>query len=127
MKLRTRRGSIRLRLTRSEVAALAEASRVEEAVVIGPLGAALTYALVVDEAATEVTARLDGAKLEVAIPALRARAWAASSEVGIEATQGAGGEGALVILIEKDFACLKPREGEDDDDAYPHPSAGSGC
>ena len=30
-------------------------------------------------------------------------------------------DGEPKILIEKDWSCLKPREGEDDSDAYPHP------
>ncbi len=33
-------------------------------------------------------------------------------------------DGALLsILVEKDFACLAPREGEDDSDMYAHPEA----
>ena len=31
----------------------------------------------------------------------------------------------LAILVEKDFACLAPREGEDESDMFPHPDAGS--
>ena len=30
----------------------------------------------------------------------------------------------LKILVEKDFACLAPREGEDETDMYPHPQEG---
>ncbi len=30
----------------------------------------------------------------------------------------------LSILVEKDFACLAPREDEDETDMYPHPLAG---
>jgi hypothetical protein len=29
----------------------------------------------------------------------------------------------LNILVEKDFACLAPRAGEDERDMYPHPNA----
>jgi hypothetical protein len=32
----------------------------------------------------------------------------------------------LGILVEKDFACLAPREGEDESDMYPHPEAKQG-
>ncbi len=31
---------------------------------------------------------------------------------------------SLKILVEKDFACLAPREGEDESDMYPHPLEG---
>ncbi|MGH8167708.1 MAG: DUF7009 family protein [Woeseiaceae bacterium] len=30
----------------------------------------------------------------------------------------------LSILVEKDFACLAPREGEDDSDKFPNPLEG---
>jgi hypothetical protein len=29
---------------------------------------------------------------------------------------------SLQILVEKDFACLTPRKGEDDGDAFPNPN-----
>ena len=32
----------------------------------------------------------------------------------------------LSILVEKDFACLAPREGEDESDMFPHPGAEQG-
>ena len=32
--------------------------------------------------------------------------------------------GVLNILVEKDFACLAPREGEDESDMFPHPLEG---
>jgi hypothetical protein len=35
-------------------------------------------------------------------------------------------DGSLRITLEKDFACLAPREGEDESDNFPHPQAGSG-
>jgi len=47
----------------------------------------------------------------------RARRWAESEEVGIAATVGLG-DGALALLIEKDFPCLTTRPGEDDSDAF---------
>ncbi len=130
MKLRTRAGSLRLRLTRGEVDALASRGLVEESVVVGPGGdGRLVYALVASTAARDVTARLAGARITVELPAALAREWAASEQVGIEAVQAVGsGDAAttLTILVEKDFACLAPRAGEDDADAYPHPGAGNG-
>jgi hypothetical protein len=30
----------------------------------------------------------------------------------------------LRILVEKDFACLAPREGEDESDMFPNPLSG---
>ncbi|MBL9108770.1 MAG: hypothetical protein JNM74_05850, partial [Myxococcales bacterium] len=59
MKLRTRGRSIRLRLTRTEVARLAAGERVEERVPFGP-GTALVYGIGPGEVPT-VEAHLDGA------------------------------------------------------------------
>ncbi|MDB4946095.1 MAG: hypothetical protein JWP97_5629 [Labilithrix sp.] len=127
MKLRTRNGSIRLRLTQAEVATLASNGTVEEQVFLGP-AAALTYRLVASETAQAVGARLEDARITVEVPGARVRAWAASpSEVGIEGEQPIVGHDPLVILVEKDFACLSPRAPGEDEGAFPHPAAGTGA
>ena len=114
MKLRIRDNSLRLRLTRSEVDAFATSGRVEART---PFGAkALVYAIAHEPSADRVSARFANDEILVLVPTKTARAWASSEDVGIEAT-----DGALRVLVEKDFACLKPREGEDDEDAFPHP------
>ena len=127
MKLRTRSSSIRLRLTRSEVAALARDGRVAESIVFGVRPSdTFTYTLVLSETAPAVVARLEGAHVIVEVPAEVGRTWAASEEVGIQANVDVGGGVSLGVLIEKDFACLAPRIGEDDSDAYDHPGAAGG-
>lgn len=126
MKLRTRRGAIRLRLTQGEVATLAAEGRVTETIVIGPReDDVLRYALVASEAATTTGARMDGRDMIVEVPAARAKAWATGGEVGLEATQAVGAA-TLAILIEKDFACLAPRAAEEDVDTFPNPRAPRG-
>ena len=120
MKLRIRGDSLRIRLSQSEVHAFAERGALEDATTFGP-SARLVYALAFGET---ISATLTGARILVTIPAAAARAWATNEEVGLEAAQSTG-EGTLKILVEKDFACLKPR-GEEDADAYPHPSEGTG-
>ncbi len=123
MKLRTRRGAIRLRLTQGEVATLAAEGRVTETIVIGPgTEDVLRYALVASEAATTTGARMEGRDVVVFVPATRAKAWATSDEVGLEGTQVVGAA-TLAILIEKDFACLAPRAAEEDVDTFPNPKA----
>jgi hypothetical protein len=57
--------------------------------------------------------------VEVRVPVDVARAWTDGEEVGIESAAGATPR----ILVEKDFACLSPREGEDDGDAFPNPAS----
>ncbi|MFO7566168.1 MAG: hypothetical protein R6X02_26215 [Enhygromyxa sp.] len=119
MKLRIRGDSLRLRLTRGEVLQLRETGSVVETVHFGTRE--LHYELRSAEVDAPV-ARFDGARIEVSFPREQARAWAEGDAVGISAEH----EG-LALLIEKDFRCLAPREGEDDDDAFPHPGADSGA
>lgn len=122
MKLRLRGSSLRLRLGQAEVAALAKDGRVEESVPFGPKSV-FVYAIRSDDRVSAIEARLDGARIEVVAPRSLIASWAASDDVGLEASQPIAGGEALRILVEKDFACLKPRADEDEGDAFPNPSA----
>lgn len=122
MKLRVRGDSLRLRLTRPEVDALASGHAVEERVRFGP-GVSLRYAVVVAEVAA-VEARFDGSAVSVRLPRAEALAWATGETVGLYATQSAGDGAELRLAVEKDFACMVVRAGEDDRDAFAHPDAG---
>jgi len=42
-------------------------------------------------------------------------------EVSLQAEQPLGDGENLKLLVEKDFRCLSPREGEDDADLFPNP------
>lgn len=123
MKLRVRGDSLRLRLTRAEVEQLRDTGEVRETVHFGPR--ALDYALASGEVAAP-EARFEGDCVLVTLPRALAQAWAISAQVGISAEQALD-SGSLQLLIEKDFKCLAPREGEDDSDAFPHPGAASGA
>jgi 3-methyladenine DNA glycosylase Mpg len=112
MKLRIRGNSLRLRLSRSEVTQLADSGRVEDAIAFGP--SKLTYVLTTSDV-DHVGATYESNRIVVTLPKERAQKWTASDEVGIES------KGELAILVEKDWSCLEPREGEDDGDAFPHP------
>lgn len=125
MKLRTRSHSIRLRLTQSEVQKLSQDGLLTESVTFapGPDGA-LVYELASKASATAVGATFAHGKITVTVPAKILAAWISSDEVGFEGEQAVPGEKPLAILVEKDWACLKPRANESDADAYPHPEAG---
>ncbi len=124
MKLRILGDSLRLRLPRGEVAELRETGRVESAIHFGPgEEQRLVYALVLDPDARRISATLTGREIVVHLPRDQAHAWADGDEVSLVAEQALGPERKLALLIEKDFKCLVPREGEQDSDGYPNPQA----
>ena len=124
MKLRIRDNTIRLRLTQTEVRMLRSDGRVTAATSF-PDGARLQYAVESDSEGAAVTATMRDGLITVHVPAAVAGSWADSEEVSLRGEQDLGGGEVLGLLVEKDFACLAPREGEDESDNYPHPNAGS--
>lgn len=128
MKIRMKNNAVRLRLTRGEVARFAEAGRVEEAIEFGlkPFQQ-FVYALRSDAEIKEVQAIIENNRITVFVPEARADEWANTNKTGIETEQALGGGKTLRLLIEKDFACLEPRPGEDDRDTFPHPLEGGIC
>jgi len=120
MKLRIRGNSLRLRVTRPELEQLASAGKVEESVPF-PGGAQLRYTLRVDPAAQALTAAYRDDVIDVRIPSGQFRDWQRENQVSLRA----GGD--LTILVEKDFACLVAREGEDDSNAFAHPDGPKAC
>ena len=65
--------------------------------------------------------------MTIYVPRAQADKWANTEQIGLEIEQKIGGGNLLRILIEKDFACLEPRAGEDERDAFPHPHNGKTC
>ena len=124
MKLRIRDNSLRLRLTRTEVETLRD-NGVVKARTAFPGGRELRYEIESSPASVNPAAFLSDSTVTVRLPESAVRAWAGSEQVSIEGeSRHASGE-TLTILVEKDFACLAPREGEDESDMFPHPDAGN--
>jgi hypothetical protein len=124
MKLRIRGNSIRLRLTQSEVLELAANGCVQSATSFGD--GELRYGIASIGDGERMSAAFRDNEITIYAPAIAVSEWANSEQVGIEAAQTIK-EGKLHILIEKDFACLKPRHGEDDADTFANPlAAGNG-
>ncbi|MBT8143558.1 MAG: hypothetical protein KJO55_02595 [Gammaproteobacteria bacterium] len=115
MKMRIKGDSLRLRLTQTEVAELASGGACS--VTMNLAQGALTYK-VCSGAVDNLSAGLEHDLLQVTVPRARIMQWAQSDEVTIS-----GQHGPLQILVEKDFACLKPRPGDDDLDTFRHPGA----
>jgi hypothetical protein len=115
MKLRLHDGSLRLRLSQSEIARLHETGKVEDTVVFAP-GKQLFYAIETG-AASAVNATFDDANIRVILPQSVATDWIESDQTSIEASTA-----TLKLLIEKDFQCLH-RPPEPGEDSFPNPLA----
>lgn len=123
MKLRIRGNSVRLRLSQSETVQLDETGTVADSIEFPP-GGRLEYGIEVGDVPA-LEASYDQSGIKVTVPSDTASTWLEPQEVTISAEQSLGGGRVLTILIEKDFACLAPREGEEDSDAFPNPQAGN--
>jgi len=124
VKLRIRDNTLRLRLTQGEVETLRSDS-VVRATTGFPGGRALAYEVESSPASVTPAAFLSDNVVTVRIPETTVLAWASTDQVSIESDQLLDDGDKLRILIEKDFQCLAPRDGEDDTDAFPNPDTGS--
>ncbi len=120
MKLRLQDDSVRLRLSVSEVRNIGS-GRPVTAQTRFP-GSVLAYRLVPSHV-TALSARLEGATLTVRVPREQACAWAGSDQVSLHGCVDLHSGGTLRLLVEKDFACLAPRAGEDPSDLFVNPGA----
>jgi len=128
MKLRILGNSVRMRLTKSEVTQIGGKGRVEETVEFGfEPSQKLIYALETTAILENVRATFENNCLRVFVPRNQAEQWANSNRVGIEFEQPLRNDKYLRILLEKDFACLDERLGEDQLNAFPHPLEGKVC
>lgn len=91
------------------------------AAVTFPGGSRLEYALEASKAVRSPETRFASGRLVVSLPEPAVQQWASSEQVSIEGAQPLAGGEQLAILVEKDFQCLTPREGEDESDMFPHP------
>jgi len=123
LKLRVRDNSIRLRLTQSEVDLARSDGLVRGRVPFAGRNS-FDYVLESSPATVKPEAHISNNVLTVRIPETEIISWSNSDEVSIAASQILDNGDQLSILVEKDFACLAPREGEDEADMYPNPMAG---
>jgi len=123
LKLRIQDNSVRLRLTRSEVDRLSRDGSVSAAISF-PGGSSLEYSVESSSMTGQPRADFSADRIVVQIPAPVVQKWAATEEVSIAGVQPLDKNGELLILVEKDFACLAPRAGEDETDMFPHPLKG---
>ena len=123
MKLRIKENSIRLRLSQSEVASLANGHGIEQQTEFSPM-ARLFYSLEPSESDDTIRATFGNNRISLFVSLARVKHWAATEQMGIEAIQSVGHDRDLRLLIEKDLQCLQPRP-EEDQDAFPNPKHAS--
>jgi hypothetical protein len=127
VKLRINGNSLRLRVSRSELARFQAGERIEETIHFSAAPeATLTYALESASKPSPVTVRYGSREVTVILSVDRARIWVAPSEVGVYATLDLGPAGSLEVVVEKDFACLD-RSDDDNSDTFANPLAGATC
>lgn len=125
MKLRIKGDSLRIRVTQTELQDFVTQGQVEDRIRFGP-DRALAYRLALDPKASRLSAGFEHDSIEVRIPEADARNWSQTDLVTLAGTQEQSGV-ELRIVVEKDFACLAPREGEDEADNFPHPAGSTGA
>lgn len=120
MKIRMEGNSVRLRLRRSEVEALAREGQVVQQVTF-PQGD-WHYTLQLDASRTHPDAILATGGITLMLPQAWGRAWAVNETIGFSHSLALPGGGTLDLLVEKDFVCLD-RDLEGQEDQYPHPKS----
>lgn len=123
MKLRVKGSSLRFRLSKSDVARLAQSGEIAETVYFGSApDAKFSYALKVSPSNSPLSVDYAEQTVTVSISNEAVSRWAAiETEVGIYGSVDIGRE-PLELLVEKDFACLDASE-EENQDTFLNPNA----
>jgi hypothetical protein len=111
MKLKVRGNSIRIQVSSTELARIAETGKVEDTVRFSS-DRGLRYGIEV-RATGAVTAVFAGDSILVALPKPRLDLWLRPDEVSVEGSQPIGGGKVLQIVLEKDGAGLARRSADD--------------
>jgi len=120
MKLRIKGNSMRLRVSPSEMNRLLSDGRIEEIIHFGPEpDAKLTYALEQSASKEGITVSSRPHEVVVVLSTENARSWAEGEQVGIYGVIDVGSGEQLTVVVEKDFACLDRKEGNEDTFANP--------
>src|SRR4051794_20638652 len=110
MKIRFFEDSIRLRLTQTEVEALAGGGAIETLIPFTDEA----FACMIQPTTGDFEAHHAAGRLTVMVPLDRTKAWAESSEEGFYGEQAlAGGARVLRIAVEKDYRCIHKPDSPD--------------
>jgi len=106
MKLRLEKGSIKFRLSTSEINDLMKEQTFEEKINLG-VGNQFIYKIVIERDLTEIVAIFHCSSLELKVPAEKAEKWNNSNQVGIKETITTQNNETIVLILEED---LPPRK-----------------
>jgi hypothetical protein len=109
MKLRIRGNSIRIRVSKTELAKIAETGRAEESVRFSS-EQGLRYGIEVRPTGA-VTATFAGDAIIIRLPKPRLDLWLRANEISVEGSQPIGGGKVLQIVLEKDEAGTPRSDG----------------
>jgi hypothetical protein len=116
MKLRIKGNSLRLRVSRSELARFLAGEAVAETIRFAAAPEAkLTYALARGTQASAAIVRYQAQEVTVLLSKEQAESWGQDDQVGVYTLVNIAPEGLLELIVEKDFACLD-RSDEDNKD-----------
>lgn len=108
-----------MRLTQSEVDQIAQTGFVSESICFGDN--TLRYTLDSSPDAEEINTVYKDHHIKVYVPEKVIKNWTETDQVGFSHNQPLDNDEELFILVEKDFKCLKTRQGEDEADMFPNP------
>lgn len=117
MKLRILSNSLRLRLSQTEIETLKSERQVWGKTNFS--NSEFIYSLIINDSEEDVSAEFENGHLKVKLAKTIAADWIESEQVDIRNID----DSSIKILIEKDFQCLKKRQGEDESDSFPNPLA----
>ena len=120
MKIRIKGNSLRLRLTKTEVANFKTHGFISDETHV--LDGVFSYKLSRNEDVEALQARWTGAGFEVLVPVNQANQWVESDEIGFQQIQILPVGTGLFLFVEKDFVWLD-NNFEDQSDNYPNPNA----
>jgi hypothetical protein len=127
MKLRLKGNSLRLRVTRSELARLQAGQPIEEAVLFpANKDVRLSYVLQVGSHSQPVHVAFASQQIVVSVSPDQLASWSDEHQVGVYASLAVNESTNLEVSLEKDFACLDLSD-EDNKDTFANPLAGKAC
>lgn len=122
MKLRIRSNTLRFRLGQQDVSRLADGGPVEERVRFGP-GPENDFVYRVEPSALSgrMALRYNPGHITLLLDASLCSALGNPEQTGFEERIATGTGEEIEVLIEKDFACLQPRNPKEDKGTFPNP------